>query len=133
MEKRYFIIILFVALFAFSAYAIFTDNPLTKFSDSLNKDKIKLAVQNTVAKASENVSKSAPIIAENIKEASASAINTIEDKGGELLQSAVINPASDLAKTIVKKALTSASSTILNDKDIEEILKNNGDNSCTCK
>lgn len=126
MKKRHFIA-LFLFLFIISVVAIFANGQLvSEASDNMNKDKIKTIAQNILNKASEKAEESVPVVADKIKEAT----KTIQEKGEEAMNTIIIRPSAEATKAVVKKILTSVSSSVLTDEDIREIL---ADNKCTCR
>jgi hypothetical protein len=132
MDKKYFIFI-FASLFVVSAIAVFGNNPLIveSFNDS-SKDKIKTAAQNLINETNKKAEEITPVITEKVGEVVALTAETIKEKGGEAIGAMIVDPATKLAKDLLKKTISSASSSLLTTEDIKEILKSEN-NSCSCK
>jgi len=132
--KRIYFITLFLILLIGSAIVAFTSNQsVSEASGNLNKDKIKTIAQDITKQASEKTKEIASLVAEKAKEVAVSAYEEIKEKGGEAVSATIVEPSMAIVKTVVKEILSSASSSILTDKDVEEILLTNGSNSCSCK
>jgi len=131
--KGKYIIILFLCLFVGSAVAIMTDSESAKGAiDESSGDKIGNIVQNQIKKVSEKAGEAGSVAVEKIKEASASVYDAVKDKGGELIQAAVIEPSKEAVKSLVKEAI-SASSSVLTGEDIKDILLKNIKSDCVCQ
>lgn len=123
--KRKQVIVLF--LFLLSGLAIYF------VANGENKDKIGTIVENQKGKALEVIRKNGSIVLDKAGEKASEAYEAVKEKGGEAVQSAIISPAQELARSLVKKALISATS-ILTPEDIGGILaKEQGKATCKCQ
>jgi predicted PurR-regulated permease PerM len=132
MNKIYFIIF-FILLFVISGIVIFNNNNqlVEAFNDS-NKDKIKTTAQSIIKEVSKKAEETASVAIEKVQEVASSVSEVAKEKGGEAVGAMIVEPAVNVARDLVKKALLSASS-FLTTEDIEEILSNNENNNCNCK
>jgi hypothetical protein len=123
--KRKQVIVLF--LFLLSGLAIYL------IASGENKDKIGTIVENQKGKVLEIIKKNGSVVLDKAGEKVSEVYEAVKEKGGEAVQSAIITPTQELAKSLVKKVLISATS-ILTPEDIEGILvKKEGKITCEYK
>jgi divalent metal cation (Fe/Co/Zn/Cd) transporter len=132
MNKIYFIII-FVLLFVISGIVIFNNNnQLVEAFDDSNKDKIKTTAQSIIKEVSKKAEETTSVVVDKVQEIAGSVSEVVKEKGGEAVGAMIVEPSVEVARDLVKKVLSSASS-FLTTEDIEEILSNNENNNCNCK
>jgi hypothetical protein len=131
MNKKHFIIF-FVLLFVISIIAIFNNSQLVAAFNDPNKDKIKIVAEEVIKEAGKKTEKIASVAIDKIQDIAGSTYGLIKEKGGEVVGATIIEPSMGVARDLVKKALSSASS-LLTDEDIKEILSGNKNNNCNCK
>ena len=132
MNKIYFIII-FVLLFVISGIVIFNNNnQLVEAFDDSNKDKIKTTAQSIIKEVSKKAEETTSVVVDKVQEVASLVSEVVKEKGGEAVGAMIVEPSVEVARDLVKKVLSSASS-FLTTEDIEEILSNNENNNCNCK
>ncbi|MFA5208026.1 MAG: hypothetical protein WC428_05205 [Candidatus Paceibacterota bacterium] len=132
MNKIYFIIF-FILLFVISGIVIFNNNNqlVEAFNDS-NKDKIKTTAQSVIKEVSKKAEETTSVVVDKVQEVASLVSEAVKEKGGEAVGAMIVEPSVEVARDLVKKVLSSASS-FLATEDIEEILSNNENNNCNCK
>jgi len=126
MVKKHFII-LFLFL---STSLVFYYNAIA--NDNVDEDKIKTSIQNTVKDVAKKAGDSATAVLDESKKITVSVYESVKEKGGETIESIIIEPTINTAKDLTKKALLSIGSSVLTKEEIKELIGDESDN-CFCQ
>ena len=124
MKRRHFVILFLFLFLGIAMYVV---------ANGEDKDKIGTIIENQKEKVVEAIKKNGSVVLGKTQEKASEIYEVAKEKGGEVLQSAIVTPSQEIAKDLVKAALINASS-ILTPEDIEVILvKKEGKTTCECK
>jgi hypothetical protein len=100
-------------------------------SDHSSGDKIKEVVDGGIKNVSNKAKESGVVALDKIKEVSSNLYQSVQDEGGELLQSYVLSPAEKAIDKCIEKAVSAGISALPEEK-VKQIIETTIENSCEC-